>query len=235
MDEPINILSTRPLPDALLKEAASLGVNISILSFIDTVPVQSVEIAEEVGQAALIQTTVIFTSMNAVEAVTDILFGLVPDWKVYCMGNTTKNLVVDYFGEDSIAGTADSAANLARTLLSDGFAEEVFFFCGDQRRDELPAILSDAGIVVNEIVVYETIATPHAIQEDYAGILFYSPSAVESFFTNNRLAEHALVFAIGATTAAAIKKYTANKIILADEPAKEQLVTKAIEIFSLKN
>lgn len=235
MADTIQLLSTRPLPDQILQEAASQGIDIRVLSFIDTAPVQSIEVAEEVGQAAMMQTTVVFTSMNAVEAVTDILFGLVPDWQIYCLGNTTKNLVIDYFGEDSVAGTADSAANLARTLVQDGFAEEVFFFCGDQRRDELPDNLKKAGIPVNEIVVYETIATPHTIREDYAGVLFYSPSAVDSFFTHNKLGEHALAFAIGATTAAAIKKYSPNKIILADSPAKEHLVAKAIAIFSVKN
>jgi len=210
------------------------GIDIRVLSFIDTAPVQSVEVAEEVEQASLLQTTVVFTSMNAVEAVTEILFGLVPDWQIYCIGFTTRNLVAAYFGEDSIAGTADSAANLAKTIIRDAQADEVYFFCGDQRRDELPSILSPVGIVLHEIVVYETIATPHKLTEAFAGVLFYSPSAVDSFFIHNKLAEHALAFAIGTTTSHAIEKYAGNKIIIADEPGKEQLVAKAIEILGNK-
>ncbi|ULQ51184.1 uroporphyrinogen-III synthase [Flavihumibacter fluvii] len=232
--ESISILSTRPIDNEIVQDAARQGIDIEVLSFIDTAPVQSIEVTQEVEQASLMETTVVFTSMNAVEAVTDILFGLVPEWQVYCMGNTTRRLVAGYFGEDSIAGTADSAANLAKTIIEDGAAEEVFFFCGDQRRDELPGILSDAGIQVNEIVVYETIATPHKLTSQFAGVLFYSPSAVESFFIHNRLPEHALAFAIGATTANAIRKYSGNRIITADEPGKEQLVAKAIEILGSK-
>lgn len=234
VDNGIKILSTRPLNDEILQDAALQGIDISVLSFIDTAPIQSIEVAEEVEQASLLQTAVIFTSMNAVEAVTEILFGLVPDWQVYCIGFTTRNLVAAYFGEDGIAGTADSAANLAKKIVKDANSDEVYFFCGDQRREELPAILSGAGIIVNEIVVYETIATPHKLTEPFAGVLFYSPSAVDSFFQHNNLGDHALAFAIGITTATAIEKYCANKIIIADEPGKEQLVAKAIEILGNK-
>ena len=50
--------------------------------------------------------TVVFTSMNAVEAVAAHLNDYIPDWKIYCIGNTTKKLVEKYFGEDLIAETA---------------------------------------------------------------------------------------------------------------------------------
>ncbi|MBZ5858588.1 uroporphyrinogen-III synthase [Flavihumibacter profundi] len=234
MGDTINILSTRPLDDEILQEASRQGIDIRVLSFIDTAPVQTIEVAEEVEQAALMETVVVFTSMNAVDAVTDILFGHVPDWQIYCIGNTTRKLVADYFGEESIAGTADSAGNLADAIIDGSYADEVFFFCGDQRRDELPDKLKKAGILVNEIVVYETVATPHKLTEPFAGVLFYSPSAVDSFFIHNRLPDHALAFAIGNTTANAIRKYAGNKIIIADEPGKEQLVAKAIEILGNK-
>jgi uroporphyrinogen-III synthase len=230
----ISLLSTRPLHEDIVRDARRQGIKIDIISFIDTTPVQTIEVAEEVEQAALMQTCVVFTSMNAVEAVKDILVGLVPAWQIYCMGFTTQQLVTDYFGGPAIAGTADNAANLARRIIEDGIDEEVFFFCGDQRREELPQLLSKAGIDVQEIVVYETIATPHKLNTVYAGVLFYSPSAVDSFFVHNQLGHHALAFAIGTTTANTISRYCNNKIIIADEPGKEQLVTKAIEILGNK-
>jgi len=81
-------------------------------------------------------------------------------------------------------------------------------------------------------VVYQTLATPHKIQKDYFGVLFFSPSAVQSFFSKNKVKDRTILFAIGNTTANEIKKYSNNKIIISDEPGKENLVQKMIEYFS---
>ena len=80
--------------------------------------------------------------------------------------------------------------------------------------------------------MYQTIATPHKIDKEYFGILFFSPSAVQSFFSKNKVCEKTILFAIGNTTANEIKKYSTNKIIISDEPGKENLVTKMIEYFN---
>ncbi|HEX9150948.1 MAG TPA: uroporphyrinogen-III synthase, partial [Flavobacterium sp.] len=85
---------------------------------------------------------------------------------------------------------------------------------------------------VNEIVVYQTIAVPFKVEKKYHGILFFSPSAVESFFSNNKVTGQTVLFAIGKTTAMALKKYCNNKIITSDEPGKENLVRKMMEYFS---
>ena len=170
--------------------------------------------------------------MNAVEAVADYLDGQPVEWNIYCMGNTTNRLVKKYFGERKIAGTANSAAELAELIVEDSMIDEVIFFCGDQRRDELPAILKNNDIDVNEITVYQTIAIPHKIDKTYNGILFFSPSAVESFFRKNKIPATTILFAIGSTTANEIKKYSNNKIIISDEPGKENLVEKMMEYFT---
>ena len=81
-----------------------------------------------------------------------------------------------------VESTANDAVSLAELIAEDRFVDEVIFFCGDQRRDELPEILRQHEVVVNEIVVYQTIAVPHKIEKQYHGILFFSPSAVQSFF-----------------------------------------------------
>ena len=218
------------MPAEILRIAASRGVDITELSFIDVSPIETTEILEEIREAMLMSATVVFTSMNAVEAVGNLLEDQKPDWQIYCIGQTTRELVEIFFGEDAIAGTADNAIALADRIIEDAMAEEVIFFCGDQRRAELPDMLFAAGIIVTEIVVYETIPTPHKLNESYAGVLFYSPSAVDSFVRNNKLPHQTLAFAIGTTTAGAIKKHCRNKIIKADEPGKEALVKKAIGI-----
>jgi len=228
----INVLCTRALPSSLMEEAAAAGIIIDELSFIETESILSVEVQQEIELASTEIATVVFTSMNAVDAVTIFLDGHRPDWSIYSIGTATAKLIKAYFGEERIAGTASDAAALAELIAEDRFTDEVIFFCGDQRRDELPGILRKNDIEVNEIVVYQTIPTPHKIEKDYFGILFFSPSAVQSFFSKNKVKDRTILFAIGNTTANEIKKYSNNKIIISDEPGKENLVQKMIEYFS---
>ncbi len=232
MQNNIQILCTRPLNTTLVNEAKQAGIDIDELSFIETEPIQSIEIQQEIEQAFLLTSTVVFTSMNAVEAVAFYQETMQPDWKIYCIGTTTNKLVSNYFGEEKIAGTANDAAELAELIVEDANTDEVIFFCGDQRRDELPGILRNNDIEVNEIIVYQTIVVPHKINKTYHGILFFSPSAVTSFFKQNKLPGTTILFAIGNTTANEIKKYTTNKIIISDEPGKENLVRVMMEYFT---
>ena len=227
----ITILSTRPLAAAIIEDAAMQGVVIDVQSFIETEAIQSVEVQQEIEQALLQSAAVVFTSMNAVEAVAAYADEEKPDWTIYCMGQTTQQLVKKYFGEESIAGTGDNATDLAELVAEEVYTNEVIFFCGDQRRDELPQILRSNDLEVTEIVVYHTIATPHTINRQYNGILFFSPSAVDSFFSVNKATKPTMLFAIGSTTATAIKKHTDAGIITADKPGKDSLVDKAINYF----
>lgn len=227
----IAILSTRPLDSSLIKEAAEKDIIIDVLSFIETQAIQSTQVQQEIETALLQSAMVVFTSMNAVETVANQTGAALPEWEIYCIGNSTQNLVKKYFGENMIAGTADSASALAGLIVKKGTNQEVIFFCGNQRRDELPDILRSNDIEVNEIVVYETIRVMHTVEKNYYGILFFSPSAVESFFGNNKPEAQTILFAIGNTTANTIKKYSNNKIIISDEPGKENLFRKMMDYF----
>ena len=228
----IFILSTRPIGDPLINESKHQNIEIDILSFIETVPIRSIEVQQEIENALLKSSAVVFTSMNAVEAVANELDGHQPDWRIYSIGNTTRQLVKKYFGEKAIAGTAESAAELAELIVEEDNSDDIFFFCGEQRRNELPDILRSNDIDVNEIVVYQTIQVKHKIEKTYHGILFFSPSAVQSFFSNNKVSDQTILFAIGNTTATEIKKYTNNKIITGDEPSKENLVMEMIRYYT---
>ncbi len=228
----IHVLCTRPIAEGLVAEAAAKNIQIDILSFIDTAPIESVEVQQEIENALILSATVVFTSMNAVEAVAEFLFDEQPDWRIYCMGNTTRQLVKKYFGEKSIIDTAENATALAEKIIENEMPEEVIFFCGDQRRDELPQLLKEESVAVNEIVVYETIPVPHKLSKTYTAILFFSPSAVESFFSANRAEEKTIFFAIGNTTAGSIKSHCSNRVLVADAPGKDELVKDMISFFT---
>ena len=230
----ISILCTRTVNDSLRSYADSEGIDFHMESFIETEPIETIEVQQEIEQAALLSATVVFTSVNAVEAVATVLDGQIPDWQIFCIGNATKELVEKYFGEHTLQDTADDAASLADAILYEGDTNEVIFFCGNQRRSELIDKLNEQNIEVNEIVVYQTIETPHKIHQHYNGIIFFSPTGVKSFFKMNQSKEGTIFFAIGNTTAAEIKKFTKNNVIIADEPSKEKLVETAVDFFVSK-
>ncbi|MFP5041523.1 uroporphyrinogen-III synthase [Parasediminibacterium sp. JCM 36343] len=230
-NNPIQILSTRPLAPQLLQEAASENVWIDCVSFIETSVNISPQVKDRIKQLAAEKTAVVFTSMNAAEAVIASLDGTKPEWDIYCMGGTTKTIVKEHFGDDSIKGTGKDAVSLAQTLI-DNPAKEAVFFCGNIRRDELPQLLSTHQVDLEEIVVYATEATPILIDKKYDGILFYSPSAVESFFSINTVDTSTILFAIGNTTAKTIANYSGNTVVVSDSPDKDSLARKAVGHFA---
>jgi uroporphyrinogen-III synthase len=167
-----------------------------------------------------------------VETVAACVNGEQPDWKIYCIGNNTRRAVEKHFGAPAIADVAENALWLADKIISRKINAPVIFFCGNQRRDELPDRLKAAGIKVQEMVVYETMPTPKKLDNDFDAILFFSPSGVVSFFSMNQVQPATILFAIGSTTAAALTMYTKNKIVKADTPEKTDLVKKVIEYFN---
>jgi len=245
----IRILSTRPVDPNLVAEAAGQGIALEALSFIETRMIRDEEKSKKIAALSHRSITAVFTSMNAVDAVSWHL-GHAGDqpganagdrdrvalpWKIFCIGSATRQRVLEDLGEGLIEGTADSAGMLAGEILAKASLKEVVFFCGDQRRDELPEKLAAGGIQVQELEVYATIRTPHRIEQGYEGIVFFSPSAVHSFFSNNSLPPEIRLFAIGKTTASAIRDYCGNEIDLSGSPDKEALIRQAIETFKGTN
>ena len=88
----------------------------------------------------------------------------------------------------------------------------------------MPNILKEAGIKVHEVVVYETIETPIVATVDFDAILFFSPSAVQSFFSVNQIKKTTVCFAIGRTTASSIADFTDNKIVVSESPGQEMIL-----------
>ncbi|MEP6746427.1 MAG: hypothetical protein ABJB86_01805, partial [Bacteroidota bacterium] len=82
----ITILSTRPLDETLIEEAAEQGIEINVSSFIKTEAIQSIEVQQEIEQVLLRSATIVFTSMSAVEAVAEYMTEEIPDWLIYCIG-----------------------------------------------------------------------------------------------------------------------------------------------------
>lgn len=226
-----HILCTRQLDDALISKASLSNIHIDTASFIETVPVNNKAITEQIRAISLEHITAVFTSMNAADAVINQLADK-PAWQICSLGGITKEHLLHFFGKDAIIATAKNATALCEKILAQKKITEVVFFCGDHRLDELPETLRRHNVSVQEVVVYHTIHTPEYTEKDYDGVMFFSPSAVHSFFSVNTLPVNVVLFAIGKTTAATIQTYCTNPVITSEWPGREQMVDLAIHYFT---
>ena len=151
--------------------------------------------------------------------------------RVYCLEGATRQAAEERMRNVVIEGTAVNSLELAKRIVRDGITDKVIFFIGNIRRPDLPDFLRENGISLEEMTVYNTVETPVELDEDYDGVLFFSPSSVRSFFTNNALPAVTVCFAIGGTTAAAVSALAQNRVITSPAPSVAKLVETAIFYF----
>jgi len=226
------ILSTKSLRQETHDTASLYDIEIDELPFISTEPIKDEDLKNKLRGFLQQNITAVFTSKNATLAFLQIVNAEV-SWKIFCIGQSTKKSVAKVFGEEKISGTADNALQLADVILQDAEIKKVIFFCGKQRRKDLPAKLGLAEIEVEEIVVYETFETPQKIsRKNYDGILFFSPSAVKSFFSLNKINNLTQIFAIGKTTAHTIRQHVNRELKIAEIPGEQNVINTVISHFS---
>ncbi len=230
MNNKVSILSTVALDQRLIDKAAGQGVLLDGVPFIQVAAIENADIKEEVADLCSRTIAAVFTSANAVRAISETAKAFQPAWNIYCIGHATRLAVLECFPAEAIKGMANDAAGLAKIIRTE-YMPEVVFFCGDKRMDTLPDILRSEDVNVHEVVVYHTIETPQLISKAYDAILFFSPSSVHSFFVVNKVAADTVLFAIGSTTASALQKHTNNKVIISNTPSKEEMIADAINYF----
>jgi uroporphyrinogen-III synthase len=227
----ISILSTRPITNFLAEQAANTGVDIHQLEFIRTEPLLTSAKAALLREIP-IQATLVFTSTNAVEALYQLTREYhieMPAWsRAFCMEGRTRTSVSALFPTLTIAATAHSALDLAEEILRFKIPK-VYFICGNLRRNELPELLKEKNIVVNELELYRTYDTPVKVDQDFDGLVFFSPSAVSSFFSMNQIPAITTCFAIGDTTARTIREFTSNAILVSDKPRQDNIISMIIK------
>ncbi|HEX7070400.1 MAG TPA: uroporphyrinogen-III synthase [Rhodothermales bacterium] len=169
---------------------------------------------------------IVVTSERAARCVVESgVSGLWAGKPVYSVGPRTAEVLTEggFEVEHPRAGTG---SDLARIVIERHAGElPLLFPCGTRRRDELPALLKDAGIPLEELAVYET--TPEEVigvkdQPEPAWTVFFSPSGVETVGASIRrywpVARRA---AIGPTTAAALDEsgMPAHAVATSPDPA----------------
>ena len=221
MANTINILSTKKLLPK--QKQLLLDANFEIIE------ADFIEINIKNFELTNVNDNLIFTSQNAVESVLENpKCSELSGKPVFCVGMKTK-----YFLEENgseVAVYTDYASDLAE-IISLIYANETFtFFSGNLRRDVLPKTLKQNQIAFNEIEVYETNITSHKIKSKLDGILFFSPSAVESYLKMNTI-KNEICFCIGETTAEALENKKIKKIVIAEQPSVDDVIMEVIEYY----
>ena len=147
---------------------------------------------------------VVITSKNGVEsllnncAVEDLNFET-----IYCVGRRTKRLIEQKIGP--VKHFEKNAKALANYLVEFIEGSEVTYFCSDIRMDDLPSILEKNNIKVQEIEAYSTKLQAPKLENSIEGVMFYSPSTIQSFLQKNT--PNCIAYCIGESTAKEAKKY----------------------------
>ena len=228
----IEILSTKLLDEAIVKQAASENIIIDCIKFIDIRPIDTSGIQQQIKGELAKNHYVIFTSANAVNAVAEQLSGR-SDLKIFCISGKTRKAVEEHFPGSIIVDDAPNGSELAAKIIARQISSAVFF-CGDKRLDTIPDMLSEKNIHLKEVVVYETVLAPQKIDKGYDGILFFSPSAVESLFKMNNVAQCPVAFSFAASTFNTLKSKV-DEIVVSKIPSEQAMLNTVIEYYKSKH
>jgi len=150
---------------------------------------------------------VIITSQNGVEALLNSFTKDEINFKnIYCVGRRTKKLIENRIGK--VAHVTKNAQKLAKYLSEELKVKKVTYFCSNLRLDVLPSLLQENNISVNEVEAYKTMLSSEKIDDKVSGVLFYSPSGIDSYLKDNNTDK--IAFCIGETTAVKARKHFDN-------------------------
>lgn len=220
MEKQTSILSTKTLSSQQRK--------MFIDSDIDILEEDFIQIENNNFELKNINENLIFSSQNAVLSLMEHRnWEQLKNKNVFCVGIKSKELLEQNGFKVDVY--MDYASELAEIITLIYNKETFTFFSGNLRKETLPKALKDAQIKFNEIEVYQTKLVSFKISsaEKFDGVLFFSPSGVESYLKDNKIKSETC-FCIGETTANALEKITKN-IIISQIPTIEDVIVEVLE------
>ena len=223
MTQTISILSTKTLSDE--QRLSFIDAEIDLLEQ-DFIAIDNINF-----ELKNINDNLIFSSQNAVLSLMEQ-----PDWErlksknVFCVGIKSKELLEQNgFTVDVYMDYASELAEIITLIYNN---ETFTFFSGNLRKETLPKALRDAKIKFNEIEAYKTKLAPFKIskEEKFDGILFFSPSGVESYLIDNKI-KNETCFCIGETTKEALANKKIKNIIVAGNPTIDDVIYDTIQFY----
>ena len=213
------ILSTKKLSKALKKKFSDAKIELVEKNFIQTKSVSF--------ETPQLNDYLVFTSKKAVKSVLKSEVKNAHSISCLCVGSKTRNFLEKK--GFTVIESADYAEDLIQIINSKYKSNSFTFFCGNIRKNTIPNYFQQNKIAYNETIVYETKLKPHQIKEPFDGVLFFSPSGVNSFLEKNSL-KNRICFCIGTTTAKALENRTKN-IVIASQPTVEHVINEVIKYY----
>ena len=213
------ILSTKKLSKALKMKFSDAKIELVESNFIQTKSISF--------KTPQLNDYIVFTSKKAVKSVLKLGNNGVLTKSCLCVGSKTKKFLEKKGFK--VIENANYAEDLIQ-IIDSKYKENTFtFFCGNIKKNTIPTYFQQNKMDYKEVIAYETKLKPHKIADVFDGILFFSPSGVNSFLENNSV-ENKTCFCIGKTTAKALENRTEN-LLIADKPSVENVILKVIEYY----
>lgn len=224
MNKSINILSTKTLNNDLLQTFDSTPINIVSTDFISIKPLPfDKNLLKESSKNWVI------TSKNTLYILFESFSGAeLNEINFYCVGDKTKQLILKH--NYNLIESALSSMALGELIQQKHKTKSFTIIGGVIKRDELKSLLKDLYINFTDISIYDTIFTPHLLTEKFDGILFFSPSAIQSYIQNNQILDEQL-FCIGNTTATEAKQHS-NHIHIAKQQTFESVLERVKQYYT---
>lgn len=227
MSANVHIVSTRTLASESVRRLIDFGWRLSVHDFIT----KRLVIPENLSGES-ISKNVVLTSQTGVEAFLQIISQLRLDklaYSVFCIDQVTLKSARD--AGLSVKASAPHAAALAAEILFAKEVRKVTHLCSNRRRDELSEKLKSSGVTVLDVVAYQTDLTPVKIESSYDAVVFFSPSAIDSFLLLNPFVD-VPCFCIGKTTESHARKTNYTETFVPEISREETLIDLLIHHFS---
>lgn len=227
----IKILSTKILNSELIKEVRKNDYEITCMPFIDIQLVSNHDLKSDLKK--IIETkpkALIFTSVNGVNGWIENAGKKVgPGTTIFCISGKTRDACIKFKGVENIYHKINSEKLVDTIIEHKSTLNNLYYITGNLHLKTIPNKLKEAGMICIKVYVYQN--NPLNTKVDFIpdAVLFFSPSAVESYFSQNKIYNHTQYFAIGKTTANAIKHATYRTPIMPDFPSQEEMIKKLYE------
>lgn len=167
----------------------------------------------------------IFTSQNAVRSFLKNKSENTTIGRIFCVGEKTARILTK--NGKNVTKIEENASKLATFITNSIKNEQFYFFAGNLQKDDITAIEKTTKNRIFELKTYKTRLKPTKFDQIFDGILFFSPSGVQSFTMENKL-DLTPAFCIGKTTASEAKKHT-DKVLVANNTSVESVIREAVK------
>ena len=228
IENKIHIVSTRKIEADLKQMASEKNIIISDFDFLNYEYIQSQDIINLLSDNTA---PLIFSSQHAVKAILQLLTKnnlQLKSKSCYTIEGVTENLALK--NGFTILGSAKDSNLLANKIIEQK-RDRLIFCCGNIRLNNLKDILIKNKIELLELEVYKKTLTPHKLHNNFDGIMFFSPSQIDSFLKTNSLSIDTPSFCIGNTTANYLKSKNHLNFIISKNQSVKSVIETAIIYF----